>query len=273
MDAADDACWLGWSDLIALRILNNKSVVITGYCPVDILVTDNYGKVISKTVNEIQGSSYREEDLDGDGELDDQITIPDCNSGDYSITIIPEPGADPAKTVSLFVEDHGETKILIDEVPIANLPSEPTEITVDRTPPVLTISASPGILILPNDQMIPVHIDVSVNDEIDPNPKISLISIEPNWAVNQDDVVFDASYGEADRDFQLKAVKHSGSNYEYKITYAASDSTGNISYATATITIPPISEVPIGNHLTRVLLCILLIFMGLILTKKLRELV
>jgi len=63
-----------------------------GLVPVDIMLTDSDGNIVSKVVNEISGATYIEQDLDGDDDLDDQITIPEPSTGGYSIAVIPEPG-------------------------------------------------------------------------------------------------------------------------------------------------------------------------------------
>jgi len=52
-------------------------VMITATCPVDLIVTDPESLMINKTSNEIPNAIYIEADVNGDGELDDQIIISD----------------------------------------------------------------------------------------------------------------------------------------------------------------------------------------------------
>ena len=225
--------WLGWSDVEALQRINNKWAVVTAFGPVDLVVTDGEGNVVSKTVNQIPGAVYAEQDLNGDGDRDDRITIPDPATGGYSITVIPEPGADPNDTVTLIAEDHGATTILRDEVRIADLPTEPIVISVDRTAPVLSADPNPAVL-GQAESWLPVHVNLQVQDETDPNPQVALVGIEPSWETDPSSVIRGADYGQDDRDFELFAARGADERY-YTLTYATSDATGNVGYATATV--------------------------------------
>lgn len=107
-----------------LRYFEESALTITTHSPVDIVVTDPDGLTISKLLNEIPGATYTETDIDGDGDLDAQIRIPDRKIGDYVITVIPKPDALPTETYTLEVSIFGTPIILADNVQISDIPSE-----------------------------------------------------------------------------------------------------------------------------------------------------
>jgi hypothetical protein len=207
-------------------------------CPVDLEVVDNLGRKVSKTVNEISGANYIETDLDGNGDLDDEIIVPEPNTGAYYIQVIPDSNADPNAPVTLTIEDHGKSTVLLDEVPVSELPVEPLVIYVDRTSPELEVYAYPQVLVPVNGQMVPVAIDIDVNDN-DPNVEVALVDITSS---NPNDVNFlaDANIGSDDREFLLRASINTQEPNDkvYAITYTAIDSTGNFSYASVEVRVP-----------------------------------
>ena len=93
--------------------------------PADMIVTDPEGFTVSKDVGEVSGMSYAEIDLDGDGELEDEVTIWVCKTGDYLITVIPEADAAPTDTYTLEVSGLDAMVILADHRQIAEIPPEP----------------------------------------------------------------------------------------------------------------------------------------------------
>lgn len=116
-----------------LGYLEERGLTITGHSPVDIVVTDPDGLTISKHVNEILGATYTEIDLDGDGDLDDQIRIPDRKIGDYTIMVLPEPGVLPTDTFTLEVSLFGIPIIIVENVQISDIPSQPYIVTSTET--------------------------------------------------------------------------------------------------------------------------------------------
>ena len=101
-----------------------RPIEVRSYSPIDIIVTDPDGLIASKQLNEIPSAWYSEIDLNEDGELVDKVVILDRKSGDYCITVIPEPGAAPGDTYTLEVSANGVAITLADDVQISDIPSE-----------------------------------------------------------------------------------------------------------------------------------------------------
>jgi hypothetical protein len=80
-------------------------------CPVDIQVIDPLGRIVDKFQNEIPGAEYLELDFNNDGSLDDKIIVPKLD-GNYTVSVFPEPGANPQDTYTLKVMDGADMLIL-----------------------------------------------------------------------------------------------------------------------------------------------------------------
>lgn len=108
----------------------------------------------------------------------------------------------------------------------------------DTTPPALSVSLSPTIL-PPNNKHVPITATITVKDDFDPAPEIQLISITANEPLNNEDGR-DIQPGTDDRQFMLKAKRkdHNKDGRIYTVTYTATDGTGNIATASATVTVP-----------------------------------
>ncbi|RKY47555.1 MAG: hypothetical protein DRP88_04210 [Candidatus Neomarinimicrobiota bacterium] len=104
---------------------SSKEMAITAFCPVDITIIDPEGCTINKQLNEIPSATYIETDINGDGDPDDIITIPDRKIGDYQIIVIPAPDAEPADTYTLEVSTGDTTTPLAENVPVSEIPAEP----------------------------------------------------------------------------------------------------------------------------------------------------
>jgi hypothetical protein len=112
------------------KFLNKNDIAIKAYSPIDLVVTDPDNLIISKDSNQIPGASYMEIHLDGDGTLDDLVQIPGRKIGEYSIEVIPEPGAQPTDTYTIEVSTIEDSfgwisVILADNVTIEATPTEP----------------------------------------------------------------------------------------------------------------------------------------------------
>jgi hypothetical protein len=101
-----------------------EDLIVQAFSPVDVVVTDPMGRTISKDVSTIPSASYAEEDLNGDGDLDDEVTIPDPLLGDYLIQVVAEQGADLTDTYTLDVIFGDESITLAENVRIQDIPTQ-----------------------------------------------------------------------------------------------------------------------------------------------------
>ncbi len=88
--------------------------------PVDLSVLDGLGLVVNKTLCQISGATYIERDIDGDGDTDDLVTLPDTTMN-YSITTEPELGVGPNETFTLIVANDAFGLTLAQDVEIQNI--------------------------------------------------------------------------------------------------------------------------------------------------------
>jgi len=152
----------------------------------DMIITDPDGLTISKQFNEIPGASYTEIDIDGDGDLDDQIRIPDRKIGDYIITVIPEPDALPTDTYTLEVSLFGESIIIAENVQISDIPAQPYTVISTETgiiPPIIqaTIDFDPDTLNLKSKgTVVTVYIELPTGYDVS---QIDVSSIKLNGTV------------------------------------------------------------------------------------------
>jgi Bacterial Ig domain len=109
----------------------------------------------------------------------------------------------------------------------------------DITPPRLTVSAAPPYLWPPNGQMVPVRVFVSVSDDRDPAPRVTLVSIACDDGCVAASSVAGAAFGTSDLDFSLAAARQgNGTGRTYTITYDATDAAGNRTVASAKVVVP-----------------------------------
>jgi PKD repeat protein len=127
------------------RYLKRPPFVVGAFSPVDVIVIDPDGLMISKEINEIPGATYSEDtDYNGDGELDDIIIIPNRKVGDYFITVIPEPEANPTDTYTLLIwpETVDEPFVLAESVQVCNIPTNPYIVRSTQTEVIPIIPAT-----------------------------------------------------------------------------------------------------------------------------------
>ncbi len=230
--------FLGGGDY-TVELYVRRLLTFTVFCPVDLIVTDSEGRTISKASQPAEiGAVYEELDLDGDGDLDDRITIAYPAPGEHRVTVVPT-AAQPGDTFTftLVVEDGTTTQVLA-QGPVPEAATEVGQVTVDRDPPTLSVSADPVVLLPPED-WVPVQVHVQVQDDADPSPLVALVDIAPSWETDPAAVIYGAEYGTADDSLLLKAERGAEERW-YRLTYAASDAAGNITYATTTVYV--------GNH-------------------------
>lgn len=119
---------------------------------------------------------------------------------------------------------------------------------VDSTPPDLrVVRVTPDSLWPPNHRMVPVHVELAVEDACDPAPSVRLVSVEssePDDARGGGDGrtvrdVQGAEPGTDDRDVLLRAERQGGgAGRRYLLTYEATDSSGNTTTRTAIVRVP-----------------------------------
>lgn len=123
--------------------------------------------------------------------------------------------------------------------------------TVDNTPPEISLSVSPDTLWPPNHKMVLIAPTITATDNCDSNLTIALESITTNEGeeTNTYDPNYDSTLGDghtvddiqvdADGIIDLRAERSgTGSGRIYTIVYSATDASGNIAEASATVTVP-----------------------------------
>ena len=125
----------------------------------------------------------------------------------------------------------------------------PPNITVpieklDTVSPKLAVRLSPNTLIAMNNKFVAINASFTAKgDNYDPMPEIKLESITANEPLVSDDIR-DASYGLDDRYLKLRAVQQGQAERIYKVSYSATDASGNKTIAFANVTVGHDQTVP-----------------------------
>lgn len=135
------------------------AVLAIANSPVDLVMTDPDGFTITPTttipselefLREIPGVLYYSEmERGADGNPIDQVYSYTAKTGDYIIKVIPEVGTLPSETYTLNFTVDGQTTVLVDEIPISQIPAEGYGIEVTETGTTIAF--------------IPVTIDIKPN--------------------------------------------------------------------------------------------------------------
>jgi probable HAF family extracellular repeat protein len=111
----------------------------------------------------------------------------------------------------------------------------------DTTPPELSVSATPNTLWPPSHKYVTVNAAVEATDDSGENPTVELVSVtssEPDNGENDGNTVNDIVVLDQDT-LLLRAERNEyGRGRIYTITYQASDSSGNATTESATVTVP-----------------------------------
>jgi hypothetical protein len=103
------------------------------------------------------------------------------------------------------------------------------------------VSVTPDMLWPPNHKYVDVVATVVVSDNFDPEPTVTLVSVESDEAdfgLDDEDLPNDIVILD-DYTFQLRAERwDEGDGRVYTITYQVTDACGNTSMATVTVTVP-----------------------------------
>ena len=121
----------------------------------------------------------------------------------------------------------------------------------DVTPPVVTLSVTPEMLWPPNHKMVPIEVSLSVTDDFDPNPVVTLFSITMNEGeeTNTYEPDYDQTQGDGytlndilvddEGNISLRSERSGkGDGRIYTITYEATDESGNTTLESAIVKVP-----------------------------------
>lgn len=118
-------------------------------------------------------------------------------------------------------------------------------VQIDKTAPTLNVVLDKTNLWPPNHQLIAVHAIVNADDSLSGIASVVLTSITSNESdkgLEDEDMPDDiqgAQFGTLDTEFMLRAERSGkGNGRIYTITYTAIDNAGNITTASATVTVP-----------------------------------
>src|SRR5262249_50180883 len=121
-------------------------LTITAQSPVDLVVTDPFGRSVSKDTNRIDLASYDDIPLE-DGDRHVSVVLPVAAKGEYRILVNPRPDAQPTDTYTLIVKRNDAETVLVDHVRIADTPKTPYSV---RVMPTLELTSE----IIPSDKAI-----------------------------------------------------------------------------------------------------------------------
>jgi hypothetical protein len=114
-------------------------------------------------------------------------------------------------------------------------------VPTDTQPPLIQLSATPDSIWPPNHQMVTVNVNVTVTDNLDPNPKVELVGVtssQPDDAQGDGKTVNDVVVL-PNGQLQLRAERSpTGGPRIYTITYRAVDAAGNVAFATTNVLVP-----------------------------------
>jgi len=129
--------------------------------------------------------------------------------------------------------------------------AEVNVIARDTIPPELSLSMEPAVLWPPSHKMVEIRPSWTVRDNADPNPAVTLVLIRSNESeeTNAYDPTYDSTLGDGHttddilvdatgRIFLRSERSGLGNGRVYTITYRATDASGNVAEASATVTVP-----------------------------------
>lgn len=109
-----------------------KLIEIRLWSPADLIVTDPDGNMLTKNVSEVSGMSYWELDINDDSKTEDLVAIWEQKTGEYLVTVIPEPDADPTDTYTLEILSENTVIALAKDVAISDIPTHPYTVEYDE---------------------------------------------------------------------------------------------------------------------------------------------
>ncbi|MEM2954133.1 MAG: hypothetical protein QXU21_07685 [Candidatus Bathyarchaeia archaeon] len=195
---------------------------VQSLCLADLLIIDSQGCMINKTFSTIKGAMYVEQDVNGDGSLDDVVTLPPTLMN-YKIYVVQEAIASPNDTFTLRVVSD---KVGLDLVTtsFANMSKEGYTLQcIDLTPPEIGVpSQEPHDHVMPLE---PVRILVNVTDDYRVENVTIYYTIDngTSWLISQ------TSFNYTTQLYEAIIPGHSAGTWvKYKIV--AYDNAGNLAY-------------------------------------------
>jgi hypothetical protein len=145
------------------------------------------------------------------------VTLEEGCPGDYVITLVVDDGIDQSQSDDIVIT------------------------VVDTTPPEFEFSVAPAILWPPDHKMVEIKPRFTANDDCDPSPDVSLVSIamnETDDSIGDGHTTGDVQIG-SDGSIYLRAERSGkGYNRVYTIIYQAADKFGNTTFFSTTVTVP-----------------------------------
>ena len=211
--------------------------------PIDALRAGGYVDLINKYQGEFAYSfvfdgqlGYLDHALAGDGLVDEvtgatewHINADEPNILDYDMTF-KEPAQDALFEPNEFRSaDHDAVLVGLD--------------SCDEIAPTLEVSLRPNRLWPPNHRYVTVEATADADDDFDPTPAVTLVSVtsnEPDNAAGGGDGNTTGDIVILDQDsFRLRAERdETGSGRVYTVTYRAADACDNTTTESATVTVP-----------------------------------
>ncbi len=145
-----------------------RAVVISGYSPIEIEVTDARGRTINKNVCEIPGAQYIIFDSDLDGDPEQSVIVPVDTIAPVEVTITPDSSASPTDTFSVYAHYtyYQDRVALAENLPISQIPQAPIQVeTFENLPPYAF-----DLLTAPDTAFSGLPCLLRWNPTADPNP-------------------------------------------------------------------------------------------------------
>ncbi|MDO8604625.1 MAG: peptidoglycan DD-metalloendopeptidase family protein [bacterium] len=134
---------------------------VSVYSPVDVIITDPDGLILSKTQNDFGANAdyFELTESDGDYTLEYEIaSVDQLKSGDYAIRVVPESGAQPDDVYTIKTTVCGNTVSLSENTPVKYIPDTSYIIrtngcVIERIIPIKIITSDIGSLYLLNSNL------------------------------------------------------------------------------------------------------------------------
>lgn len=195
---------------------------VSVYSPVDIIITDPDGLILSKIQNDFgtEADYFELTESDGNNIMEYEIaSVDQLKSGDYLISVVPEPGAQPDDVYTIKTSVCGGTVSLSENTPVKHIPETPYIIRTN------------GCAI---ERIIPTKIDTSIIESeylLNSNLEIQFRAIDNIFGTAN---IFATLNGNTVSNNQVVTLRKPGSNV---FTITATDNNGNITIVNKTFNV------------------------------------